>query len=156
MTTRPLYRSKTLWLGILVLIFLGWAWHVSLDRFTLFRLDNPLGYIAIGQYQGEAGLFSMSGSRRSWNLNITDVPRASRISSCREIWERATSNNGVVVASHGWLILAFTLPWLALLARRSQRMKRHATGSAGRWPAEPSSSSPPCPMPASPTSPEEG
>ena len=32
MTPRPFYRWKSFWLGLCVLVFLGWAWRDSLSR----------------------------------------------------------------------------------------------------------------------------
>ena len=70
-TSRPLYRWKTFWLGLLVLIFLGWAWHASKDRFTVYRGDSPIAWLAIGQYQGEAGLFS-GHPTGTWKYIVSD------------------------------------------------------------------------------------
>ena len=128
MTPRPLHRSKTLWLGIITLIFLTWAWYVSLDRFTLLRQDCSFRWFAIGQYHGQVGLFSGDRSGQ-WTSHVTDVPRASRVPSCREFWERGATTSGVIIASHQMLILAFTLPWLALLIWRQGRIKRLTTKS---------------------------
>lgn len=127
MTPRPLYKWKTFWLGLLVLIFLGWAWHASKDRFTVYRGDTPVIWLAIGQYQGEAGLFSGHGASAigTWRYLVSDVPSTSHI--FRNEWANGSSEFALIVAPHSRLILLFLIAWASLLAWRWHRIHRRSS-----------------------------
>ena len=124
MTPRPLYKWKTFWLGLLALIFLGWAWRMSKDRFTVYRGDTPIVWLAIGQYQGEAGLFSGHGASAvgKWKYIVSDVHSTSDI--FRNEWTNGSSDFGLIVAPHSRIMLTLLIAWAALLIWRGRKAKR--------------------------------
>lgn len=124
-TPRPPYRWKILWLGLLALIFLGWAWHKSKDRFTVYRGDTPIGWLAVGQYQGQAGLFSSifrpDSVGNTWRYILSDEQSTSDI--FEKEWEAGSSQFGLIVAPHSRIILVLLIAWTALLIWRWRRIK---------------------------------
>jgi hypothetical protein len=54
MIHRRFHRRKSFWLGLFVLLFLGWAWFDSIHRAHILRIGSPLapGCLAIWQSRG--------------------------------------------------------------------------------------------------------
>jgi hypothetical protein len=124
MTPRPLYRWKSFWLGVVVLVFLGWAWVRSVQHRDAVTLYFP-------------------SAQHSLTL-------ASRAGSCTVIWEdlptagvtwpafttiskpmRSGTWFQEAVGIYDWrwavaywfLILLFLGPWLGVLFWRVRRRK---------------------------------
>ena len=129
MKPRPLYRWKTFWLGLIILAFLCWAWASSMERYLVIRAHSPIGWIGIGQNQGQAGLFAHK-SKGGWSIDVTDFKLDGRVQRLPEMWKFHTSSWGIIVASHFWFVLFFTIPWAALLTWRWRGTQRLPAGSA--------------------------
>ena len=137
MHPRPIYRWKSLWFGILVLAFLGWAWVRSVGEFsevswgsrsscwmTMFRQGNGVLQVGAGEHIFVAG--SIGGFHFS-HQKLAPAPQGLRIPFiCRECF-----GPRFLSIQHQFLILLFLIPWAAWLVWRSRRMKRLAatTGS---------------------------
>ena len=146
MTPRPLHRSKTLWLGILILTSLLWIWMRGRDYYD--HLDYRLGSAT---WYG----FGTSCSYVSWGSNTyISIPPAtnhlrwgsSDFKDPRPFpppWEihvaeptPGTASSRYSVA-HWLLILLFLLTWSTFLAwrwRRIRRLTKPPTASAGPAP----------------------
>ena len=134
MPPRPLHRWKSFWLGVFVVVFLGWAWwdswvwetqayffgdylqvvHARGGIWILWR-DDFLGE-QWGSFYGERN-FQKQGDWDSWKP-----------------WEVGREYGfKLLKKSHWFLILLFLLPWTTFLVWRSRRMKHLASepGSAG-------------------------
>ncbi len=49
---RPLYRWKSFWLGLFVLVFLGWAWRESYLNFPTISRDRSGNAIEVSRMRG--------------------------------------------------------------------------------------------------------
>lgn len=133
MSSHSLHRWKSFWLGLLVLIFLGWAWVRSIHRI------DDISYKA-------------STSSRSWGactgfgaviLGWSDDPFAPdglRFSSYRAgpDWVTTWFPEAILMEgdpdeswqnfriAHWFLILHFLVPWAGFLVWRVRRVKRHS------------------------------
>jgi hypothetical protein len=58
MLRRSLHQRKSFWLGLFVLLFLGWAWFSSIHRAHKLRIGSPLapGCVVLWQSQGTMGV----------------------------------------------------------------------------------------------------
>ena len=58
MIHRRLHRRKSFWLGLFVLLFLGWAWFDSIHRAHILRIGSPLapGCLVLWQSSGMVGV----------------------------------------------------------------------------------------------------
>jgi hypothetical protein len=133
MPPRPLHRWKSFWLGVFVVVFIGWAWWDSWvwETEALFFADGVGMLHARGevwilwQWELADGWSFFSGERNfvrpgAWGL--------------WEQWEAAREFGFRISKIPHWhIILLFLLPWTTWLVWRSRRMKRLASepGSAG-------------------------
>jgi len=127
---RPLYRWKSFWLGLFVLVFFGWAWERSqrlADQASLsfpstqvaFAVEQCGGIVTFQWLQWNAylpaGLFKVQGTvtmPASWTFpNALDFPGlyGARFS---------------VMASHWFLMVLFSLVWGGLLMWRMSGLKK--------------------------------
>lgn len=143
---RPLYRSLTLWSGVLVITFLSWAWWDSFRHDTWrteshFACSNVAGAVSLGCYQAN---FGKSAGRR--DISLSAVPRPvfaalSFIDGGSKVTVPAYEPNSgerlrAIFSSvpsgffwflnvpHWLLILSCLVPWLSLLAWRRRRVRR--------------------------------
>ena len=134
MTSRPLHRWKTLWFGILILVFLVWGWARSQSHFDFVNYH-------FGTTSGDG--FSNSGGYVTWASNtFISIPpspthvRWGSIAVINNHWFpppiEATRSSGTASSrysiAHWLLILLFLLPWSAFLTWRWRR-SRHRTKS---------------------------
>ena len=131
MPHRPLHRWKSFWLGVLVVVFLGWAWARSLTNVE-FVFWRGLG---VNQMSGIVHAYLFLGTTTAGNeprfgsQSISEsgpwLPKAFGVSS--------SSPQTDVRIAHWFLILLFLLPWTTWLVWRVRRMKRLASapGTAG-------------------------
>jgi hypothetical protein len=128
MTPRPIHRWKSFWLGIVILLSLGWAWLVSMDHYTVLRLEMPGQWLRLLQIHGKVGIVTDDWPGHAWNLRMNDQHG---IAGDPIFWKDVIANARVLAAaSHGQLALLFLIPWLTFLTWRWQRMKRQAARSA--------------------------
>ena len=149
---KPLYRSITFWSGILVMIFIAWAWRDSMKaqsslRRHNFNAQNLWGSISVEKtplfYRGDASRFPLD---RSGGFSVfSDTPafppplilRGGGEESAYEVPElgiyhewikqrfRYLPQDSWIVLLPHWLLLALVaLPWSGLLLWRSRRLHR--------------------------------
>lgn len=119
---RPLHRWKSFWLGLFVLVFLGWAWARSTT--ALSQVLWPTGTstaVVIGQFgsrvvlaSGESGMTLPPGLQ----FNNVFVDYGDDIFPPSAGFLRRPK--GIFVA-HWFLILLFLVPWFGWLAWRWRR-----------------------------------
>ena len=131
MPPRPLHCWKSFWLGLLVLIFLGWAWVLSTDGWDYIFFSaayfsssgvgsNGPGGLSLGWTDDPflpdgLSIFSHQGGPiHNW------FPEAFTLAgTTAEGWPM----EGVTIA-HWFLILLFLVPWAGFLYWRVRRMRR--------------------------------
>jgi hypothetical protein len=121
MTPRPLYKWKSFWLGILVLVFFGWAWVRSIQRISVvtWTAANEIRQVQLAQWdsalhlwRGDNGLAREPGFSFETRL-FAAHERAAWFPSAFT-WKRDRDGTGFNVA-HWFLILLFLVPWCAWL-----------------------------------------
>jgi hypothetical protein len=132
MPPRPLHRWKSFWLGVFVVIFLGWAWARSMERRDYFGYGFRKHELAFGasQMTGTVGLWISDGKDWISGLLVGNRPLSTVIYSSHGRMGRAYLH---VRIDHWHIILLFLLPWTTWLVWRVHWMKRLAVppGSAG-------------------------
>jgi hypothetical protein len=143
MPPRPIHRWKSFWLGILVIVFLGWAWARSIHfgEMVLFGVPAGPSNAIIGQSGGMVS-FTALHPPAQFSL-ICHSPIAgdhlSKVSAWRD--RHGRPHYGVPAPAHlewqecwwtfslaHWLlILLFTGGWLAALGWRSRWLQHQAT-----------------------------
>lgn len=136
MHPRPIHRWKSFWLGLLVLIFLGWAWVRSTrldDGIRWFNWDWGImigqGPEGVGLYGGDRPIFLDDG------LQFWSVPAHAPAAEWfgrpffYDSWPAFQIHGNAVLASnlqlaHWFLILLFLVPWIGFLLWRVRRMRR--------------------------------
>ena len=149
MTPRPIHRWKSFWLGIVILLFLGWAWTRSWEKSDhLLVRPNTSTWCGISIYSGyvfwrTCSFPSGTGlgpDRIAWQSNYYHTSTESWLPPAFKRDYRRNAPLGPIDSAVGiayWLlILLFLIPWTTFLIWRWRRMKRQAAGSAGHWPAE--------------------
>ena len=138
MHPRPLHRWKSFWLGLLVLVFLVWAWTRSTHRMDSFSYkgstysrtwagSHGLGVLHVLWWQDpfeDKGLNLYSTSAPGHlKLEQPWFPKAVTLSGGSQ-----RGGDGINIA-HWFLILLFLVPWTCFLFWRIRRMRRVAVAS---------------------------
>jgi len=103
MSPRPLHRWKSFWLGLLVLIFLGWAWLRSMSYHEGIRWFNWDWGVMIGQGPEGVGLYAgdrptfLSEGLHLWNLPVHDVVYRLLANQARSVEPNCTRYYAVTV-----------------------------------------------------------
>jgi hypothetical protein len=139
----PIYRWKSFYLGILVLVFLSLAWARSIYAGEKVLVNcPPLGhFVFIGQSAGGAGVVCLDRGFGSPDL-VCNYPIAGTETDLFSLWRNphsspsfeipfpagweSAANGWSVFVSHWLLILGFLNLWIAFLFWRSRRMGRLA------------------------------
>jgi hypothetical protein len=125
--TRPLYRWKSFWLGVLVIAFLGWAWVGSMHYTeSVSFVDGGRGIVATHRPGSIEVLSAEVDPFLSEGLNSSKWPVEAYFRY--KVFPAAVSFDpyGAEVA-HWFLILLFLLPWSGWLAWRWRKIKRLST-----------------------------
>jgi hypothetical protein len=135
MFPRPLQRWKSFWAGVLVLVFLGWAWVRSIHHYDA---------VSWGEAHGGRGiLLSQRDSKVliTWNSSklIAVVPPGFTLSSVNRNprsntlfpwainWREFPADPFRTASfAHWFLILLFLIPWTAFLFWRARRLEHLA------------------------------
>ncbi|MEK7951602.1 hypothetical protein [Luteolibacter soli] len=139
---RPLIRWKSLWFGILILAFIGWAWIRSTTRQDALTFDHGSTVRIVGSMDGSLAFirFSFPGKAvDNWHFEtiLFDPDEPTHYFPAPFIHNQDSTSSKTYLA--WWLIaLTFILPWTALLTWRHHRMKRLALRS-GDTPVAPAS-----------------
>jgi hypothetical protein len=132
---RTLYRWKSFWLGLFVLVFLGWAWVVSQTHPFVATWYPPAGHgvearnafnkvrIAWDKEFSFGSGPNLEGPGPGFNAWIhtygfSDTPFVRPF----EVFANDINGTGVAVA-HWFLILLFRVPWSGWLVCRWRRLK---------------------------------
>jgi hypothetical protein len=141
MLPRPLHRWKSFWLGVFVVVFLGWAWVRSMKYNDGILYGSILGaeFLYLGQSRGDVGFAYGVGIGASPELYVVCIPNEMTLGG--DVFKRwfptAINWDGwkdwrwSISIAHWFLILLFLISWTTWLVWRSRRMKRLAPGSAG-------------------------
>jgi hypothetical protein len=138
MPPRPLHRWKSFWLGVLVLVFLGWSWIASMRHVDVLYLNSGVGSTMF--LHRHFGTFVLTaGHTLGWVEVKWDTSRISPLAShwshqiitltpketwfARAVEVKRSSGRFEIYLAHWMLILLFVLPWAAFLAWRVRRMK---------------------------------
>jgi hypothetical protein len=130
MPSRPLHRWKTFWLGLLVLIFLGWSWWASMNQIVgvTWASSNGVRQLQLFNYDAMAGCWiGDDGYRRTAGFHW-DQRKYETEEKEDGIWFQPgvalteQSGNGVKFA-HWFLILLFLVSWAGFLLWRVRRMR---------------------------------
>jgi hypothetical protein len=128
MTSRPLYRWKSFWFGVLVIAFLGWAWMRSTKVADYVLVDWPAGEFAqIHHTSGRMKVFhslnpplfasaELKTMRDTAEGGLPGLPLGFRYSPFSE-------GSLVLAVTHWFLILLFLVPWSGWLAWRWRKLK---------------------------------
>ena len=138
MSPRPVHRWKSFWLGILVIVFLGWAWARSIHFGESVHLGSMTGTkgTILGQSAGMVGvtrwrapvvydpgcsspIFGNSGTQFSAWRNSHGNPRY-EFPSAANLWRQDFYWSFGL--AHWLLIPLFLTTWLAGLRWRWQRV----------------------------------
>ena len=134
MFPRPFHRWKSFWLGLLVLVFLGWSWVMSVRYFDSFSWgDRSIARgVIVRQKDSQVEL---AWTRKSAPANL--VPRGwshlrlkhPELRKSRFFPAAFSSGHissewfGSAAVAHWFLILLFLVPWAGFLVWRVRRMK---------------------------------
>jgi hypothetical protein len=153
MPPRRLYRWKSFGLGVVILVFLGWAWVASMRHVDVLYWNSAVrssGASAASMASHDFlhrhfGSFVFTTGQVLGAVEITwDSSRPSPLAghwshqiitlTPKETWfapavkmERHPGTGRFAIA-HWLLILLFLIPWTAFLSWRVRRMKRRAAG----------------------------
>ena len=129
MFPRPFHRWKSFWLGVLVLVFLGWGWGRSQQHLDGFLWMAKRFHFSAGQIAGRVEI-AWSRSDGAWGRDflwaheaaaVTGEPRFPKAVN----WETYPGKMQLTMA-HWFLILLWLVPWSALLGWRYLRMQQVA------------------------------
>ena len=119
MTPRPLYKWKSFWLGILVLVFSGWGWNRSnhhLDQFgfraanSAWNVSSRESTVSLSMMHPEGWGTSSKDRRPWWPIEFVVIEgRGFTLRICH--------------LAHWFLMLLFLLPWSVFLAWRWRRLR---------------------------------
>jgi len=127
MTPRPIYRWKSFWLGVLVLVFLTSAWVRAMEGNYAGTVTTPKFEVGVGHYEGRVSFYRNVCSQR-WGIDAEAYPLESTVVWFPSPWDveatgRLVLPNSVIQSPHAharfahwFLMLIFLAVWLAWLA----------------------------------------
>ena len=144
---RPLHRSITLWSGILIIAFVGWAWSTSYRaeswcRYNCFSAGNTHGGVELNSVYSGSGFITWPNRMRAsllapampapFLLRGTGSPSApithraptSYRDSLEIMMTRRDPQAWLLFIPHWLILLAVILPWAVLLRWQAQRRKQ--------------------------------
>lgn len=128
MAPRPIHRSKSFWLGPLVIMALAFLWAVSMDSLRGLAIQSASGWIFAGQFEGEIGL-AFPSDIRPWGAGkrFAVIDRSGTGGSPEYgVWWKESVRSGWALR-HGQLALLWLVSWVIWLAWRWRRMKGFQT-----------------------------
>lgn len=127
MRPRPIHRWKSFWFGLLVLVFMGWAWvrAISFSEKINWVPPNSGDYITIGQSGGRVVIDWGNDPLFDRNLSIYRQPSKSTFYLGAPVLRKGEHQGWELSFAHWFLVLLFLVPWLSFLAWRWRRMNRH-------------------------------
>ncbi|MEK7951561.1 hypothetical protein [Luteolibacter soli] len=144
MTPRPLHRWKSLWLGILVLIFLAWNWQRSIRYYDSASWAEASGARGISLSQRDSVVFVTWAPAKDPDTFSPGfhIFRARMSKRHYPTFPALFSGDPMgpnhppppfraIYIPHWFLILLFLTPWSVFLAWRWRRIKRLTTPPPG-------------------------
>jgi len=131
MLPRPIHKWKTLWLGLLILVFLTWAWARSISHID-YASARLTPYTWCGIVSSEACLscgishYTSTGSSTNFDYaSLTDsakpwFPQPIQITH----FDSHSSTRTFYSIAHWLITLLFLLTWSSLLLWRWKKSKR--------------------------------
>jgi hypothetical protein len=123
---RPIHRWKSLWLGLFVLIFLGWGWMRSLERRDTIEWITTISGTTVGQQEGTVWIYH-GGVPAFYSKGL----HADSIELDYEpLWfppaldAAAFPGHFHLTIAHWLLGLCLLVPWSAFLLWRIRRQRR--------------------------------
>jgi hypothetical protein len=135
---RPLYRWKSIWLGVLVIVFLGWAWMRSISHTEGWEYFTALtGPGVLAQRSGTmvfvwndptAGGDPVRFSSHEMTPEDGPLPPAFEL----DRWDMQPGRGETIrcTIAHWFLILLFLVPWTGWLIGRYRAMSRSQIADA--------------------------
>ena len=128
MKPRPFYRWKSFWLGLCVLVFLGWAWRASFYNSSSIRYARVGDLFEAVHIGGQLLLMHRSnfhGVRHAeWHWEQREVTEGNSVGGLRSYWERQRGA-ARYWSVHDWLLffpsLAVWCAWLFWHWKREQK-----------------------------------
>ena len=136
MSPRPLHRWRSFWLGLLVLIFLGWSWWTSMTRIAGFTwaASNGVRQLQISNYDamvhcwiGDNGFHRTAGFH--WDQRMYDAEEKDDGTWLQPGVVLTKEHGSGLQFAHWFLILLFLVPWASFLFWRVRRVRRIAVAS---------------------------
>lgn len=131
MHPRPLHRWKSFWLGLLVLIFLGWAWQRSIRHLDSFGIANSAGSIGGLVYQRDStviltapGTMPISPGIRRFTILLPYPRNYPLVPPPLSVGRNQSQLYHTIIIAHWLLLLLFFVPWFGFLFWRVRRKKR--------------------------------
>ena len=130
MSPRPFYRWKSLSFGVLILIFLGWAWVRSTTSGDVLIYDTGSDQgVWIGHRWSKVIFISWQNMPASSGrgIHVLSTPLSNH-KTCfpGPVTTGSEQGNREIEVAHWFLIVLFLIPWLGWLFWHGRRMKRLA------------------------------
>jgi hypothetical protein len=129
MRPRPFYRWKSFWLGILVLLVLGWAWKRSCEYLDYYRISLGPGLVVLaGQGASDlaVGWHSSPLEEGSYFIHHEADPSEPCFASAIS-WGSDSPGGAHVALAHWFLIVVFLVPWSAWLFYHWKREQKKSS-----------------------------
>ena len=134
-TRRPIYQWKSFWLGVVLLLFVGWAWQQGMRMNQWVRVSTPGIAFGVNQYEGQAGVF-VNFIKESWDISRGAVPRQEKVWFPFPGQVRLGKVDGAYVPmwhfrvrfAHWFLMLVVAVGWTAWLRWRWRSLKSTGAG----------------------------
>lgn len=142
MNQRRLDRRKSFWLGLFVLLFLGWAWSDSIHRALKLRVGSPLAPGCLVLCQSDGKLFVSRHPLAGGSDLFCDELLAGSVPGPVSLWKDRHGNphfsfpppasvvwdtDGWSLGGAHWLLMLLVATGLSMWIRwRSRCEKRHA------------------------------
>ncbi len=129
MTPRSLYRWKSFWFGVLVLVFLSWSWVRSMVAGDYIPINGSLEEVARIDQSG--GRIAVGWVLENPVFSLPEIPLAMQFQQGELPWFPAAVKYwspvdgwGAVGVAHWFLIVLFLAAWAGCLAWRRRRMRK--------------------------------
>ena len=127
MTSRAIYRWKSFWLGVLVLVFLGWAWMRSRSQWesAMWVSASAPEYVAVLQGGGQLGFGTAVNRGYPTELRIDKIAIDWPL-----VWfppwyaDGCEITVGEHMVAHWFVMLVFLVIWASWLGWRWRRIRR--------------------------------
>ena len=133
-----IHRSLVFWFGLAGLVFLVWAWGISMKRWTQVSYSSGKSYTNLWLAQARIGLLTdMAASRKSFapdwsfgSFDLTEADWTGRTDTHFPGWESPTNHHAPGVRVRQWIIphwmvvASYALVWAGVLGWRWRRAGR--------------------------------